>query len=346
MMKILMEWGSLIALGLMAGSAQAQSIVDIAAGSQSTCVLESEGRVRCWGGSLGGAMAGIPEAHLLSAMGSTTCALLEGGSVSCWTAQDPQPQTLKNPSADNPSVAIGLSVGQDHACVLDASGQVYCWGSNLMGQIGAGPWLGIQASTPIRVSLTQSARSLVAGSRHSCAVLADTSVACWGNTWPGQGSYLPQPLEGMWGVMALAAGDTLTCGLLTDGRVPCWGSDEFGQLGNGELASAGRIVLANGIREAVAIRAGLYHACALLQNGTIKCWGANTLGQLGNGSHRSSSIPIAVAGISNAKLITAGDLHTCAVLEDDSIQCWGANDSGQLGDGSRQTRSQPVPVIP
>ncbi len=339
-MKILMEWGSLIALGLMAGSAQAQSIVDIAAGSQSTCVLRSDGQVSCWGaGAMTGISTGIPEARLISAMGSTIC--VAGGSVKCWTAQDPQPQMIENLSE-----VVSLSVGQDHACALDPSGQVYCWGSNLMGQIGAGTWLGIRASTPARVSLTQAARSLVAGSRHSCALLADTSVACWGGTWPGQGSYLPQPLEGMWGVMALAAGDTLTCGLLTDGRVPCWGSDEFGQLGNGELPSAGRIVLANGIREAVAIRTGLYHACALLQNGTIKCWGANTLGQLGNGSHRSSSIPVTVAGISTAKLITAGDLHTCAVLESDAIQCWGANDSGQLGDGSRQTRSQPVSVIP
>ncbi len=343
----LFRLGIVLTLGILgsetglepAHSQGSQAIKDLAAGSQSTCILRADGGINCWGVALVGTVPGITTGRMLSAKGPSTCSLLASGDAVCWTTQDPTPQAVEGISA-----AISISVGQEHRCALHQLGSVHCWGSNLVGQIGSGPWVGIMAESPTEVSLIRAARSITTGSRHSCAVLPDTTVACWGATWTGNGSYQPHLIEGMWGVTTLAAGDTFTCGLLSDGRVPCWGSDEFGQLGNGVLPSSGRVVLANGIQNAVAITAGLYHACALLEDGNVRCWGANTLGQLGNGSHRSSPIPVAVQGIEKARLIAAGDLHTCAVLEDDQVRCWGANDRGQLGDGSQQTQTLPVTV--
>jgi hypothetical protein len=94
--------------------------------------------------------------------------------------------------------------------------------------------------------------AVVAGEEHTCALLANNTVKCWGANDDGQ----------------LGLGDNNTRG------------DNGGEMGDSLLA----VDLGTG-RTAKAVTAGGYHTCALLDNNTVKCWGGNFSGQLGLGDN-------------------------------------------------------------
>ncbi|NJO86296.1 MAG: hypothetical protein HC818_06990 [Synechococcaceae cyanobacterium RM1_1_27] len=104
------------------------TILDLAAGSETTCILRADGGVNCWGANISGTVPGITTGRMLASQGLSTCSLLASGAAVCWTAQDPTPQAVEGLSA-----AISISVGQDHHCGLNQMGSVLCWGSNLVG---------------------------------------------------------------------------------------------------------------------------------------------------------------------------------------------------------------------
>jgi alpha-tubulin suppressor-like RCC1 family protein len=79
--------------------------------------------------------------------------------------------------------AVGVSAGWRHACAVLGDGTVQCWGQNEFGQLGDGT---IKSSTvPVRVHGITGAVAVTAGWwHHSCALLADYRVRCWGvNEW-------------------------------------------------------------------------------------------------------------------------------------------------------------------
>jgi alpha-tubulin suppressor-like RCC1 family protein len=217
--------------------------------------------------------------------------------------------------------------------------------------------------------------AVAAGSVHTCALLSDGTVECWGAAYHGQlgngtmgsqacaggaCSMTPVRVSGLTGVTAIAAGAAHTCALLTNGTVQCWGLNTFGELGDGmstgpQTCTAGGTygcssvpVAVSGLTGVTAITAGHGHTCALLSGGTVECWGDNAYGELGNGSctgpqqcsntdgaYACSTTPIAVPGLSNVTAVAAGDegTHTCALLSGGSVKCWGSGELGALGNG-------------
>ena len=145
--------------------------------------------------------------------------------------------------------------------------------------------------------------AISAGGEHSCALLVNGIVECWGDNSNGElgngtnnSSFTPIIVKGIGG--------------------------------------SSRLV---GVR---AITIGDDHPCALLSNGTVDCWGDNGNGELGNGTTRSSFTPVAVKGVggvprlTGVRAISAGGDHTCAALASGAVDCWGYNSSGQLGAGT------------
>lgn len=194
------------------------------------------------------------------------------------------------------------------------------------------------------------ATSVAAGSQHTCAIMADRTVKCWGdNFWRqlGDGTktdrHTPVTVVGVSGATAISAGDKHTCALVTGGQVKCWGDNGYGALGDGTQTVRLTPVTVAGLSGATGIALGSFHSCAIV-GGQVKCWGYNYEGQLGDGTKTNRPAPVAVAGLSRVTSLAAGTPHTCAVLSGGTAMCWGANSMGQLGDGTDVDRYTPGPV--
>ncbi len=177
----------------------------VAADSQS-CAIESDRTVSCWGNNASGALGNgtttdssvpVPVALLtdvqeLSAQGSTICARLADATVQCWGFNNSgQVGDGTTSNRSSPRVAMGLSgvkqlsTGTAHSCALKTDGTVWCWGSNATnGQLGDSTYAGKHA--PVAVPGITNAIDLSLGEIHSCAVLADLTVTCWGYDGHGE----------------------------------------------------------------------------------------------------------------------------------------------------------------
>jgi alpha-tubulin suppressor-like RCC1 family protein len=275
---------------------------------------------------------------------------------------------------------LAVAAGGNHTCarVSTKSGEkrLRCWGANGSGQLGLGDTMargvlpGQMGSGLMDVPLgDDDIESVALGSEHTCVILGEGGVRCWGNgsslrlggAEPISFGDAPErpvsdaPLVELGGrkAIALALGKGHSCTLLeasgSDPRqVMCWGEGYVGQLGDGSMDVSGpkivKLVNSNGASLDVrAVVAGLWHTCALTDAGVVYCWGDGSSGQVGQETLAPSFTPVEVhLGMTSVKVkqIAAGDSHTCALFEGKSaiVKCWGLNDEGQLGLGDRETR--------
>ncbi|MBU1535026.1 RCC1 repeat-containing protein, partial [Myxococcota bacterium] len=90
---------------------------------------------------------GTPALASVALYGNHTCALDTSGDAWCW-GEYTDGRLGGNIYADRSSPApvhmppgvtfVTIDSGSTSSCALDTSGQVWCWGSNSMGQIGDG----------------------------------------------------------------------------------------------------------------------------------------------------------------------------------------------------------------
>eukprot|EP00435_Cladocopium_sp_Y103_P006758 s1868_g2.t1 len=267
-------------------------------------------------------------ASQLSAGDMTVCAVLEKTTLKCWgnAANQRLPGQWGDESGEMgtnlPSIDLGVTVHDaavsSHICASLTDGTLKCWGKNNEGQLGAGHLNDLPASSAVTVDLGTGrfATQVALGVDHTCAVLDDGTVKCWGSNNRGQ--------------------------LGTENQEPIGGLPE--QMGD----SLAPINLGSG-RTARQVVTGGKFTCALLDNDSVKCWGRNSFGQLGLGisdnhfggavGEMGDSLPTVSLGVGRtAKQISAGRFHVCAILDDDSAKCWGDNLFGQLGFGDQTDR--------
>jgi alpha-tubulin suppressor-like RCC1 family protein len=191
------------------------------------------------------------------------------------------------------------------------------------------------------------------GNEHSCAILSNNTVSCWGRNNLGQlgngtliNNNVPAVVPGITNVVSLSAYTHGTCVAKTDGTVWCWGDLADIQT----LAYSKTPVQMSGLTDVVALAQGnqpfygpvAHHTCALQRAGTVLCWGGDGWGQLGNGTALShdtfllnSFAPVLVTGLSDAVSITAGGQTSCAIKANGTVVCWGYGVVGQVGPGVR-----------
>jgi len=320
-----------------------------------------------------GQPAAAVEVDVIAGGGKHTCILTDASGVKCWglnTSGQLGDGTVVNRT--RPVDVDGLtnrvaaiSAGFDHTCAMTANGRARCWGRN-DGRLGGLAPDGMARTTPLDVcaddacvTSLSNVDALAAGGSHTCALLRDGSVKCWGNNEDGQlgngtRTRSPTPVEvgGLADVVAVGAGTSHTCALTAAGAVVCWGSNGEGQIGDeracGMRCSAPSPVTGLDSGVAAISVAGL-HACALTTGGAVRCWGFNFDGQVGTGTSGTIyTTPANVSGLDSgvAAISANGGFrgHTCALTSAGRLQCWGDNAEGQLGDGSTTDRYTPVEV--
>jgi alpha-tubulin suppressor-like RCC1 family protein len=212
-------------------------IVQVAVGGKHTCVLGVDEFVRCFGDNSYGQLGAAVDGNLGDAPEETG--------------------DLAQPVANLPErfVAVKVTAGSKHTCLLSRAGQALCFGANEAGQLGVGDQLrrggaAGAALLPVDLGSGQFASDLSCGATTCCARLVQSTLKCWGNNNKGQ----------------LGLGDTVS-----RGGVPATMGDYLPFVAFEALASITKVTLGGG------------HACATLATGAIKCWGDNTDGQLGYG---------------------------------------------------------------
>ncbi len=329
----------------------------VSAGQEHSCALLVDGRVRCWGRGIHGQLGQSDVENRGDGPNEMGGALLP---VPLGTGR----------------TATSIAAGQFHGCAILDDATVKCWGENGWGQLGVGDrndrgrepgQLGDQLPA-VDLGTGRTATAISAGSDHSCAILDDHHVKCWGaGRLLGTGDDLdygddPNDMGDLLPIanlganrtaIALSSGSGHNCAVLDNHKLKCWGGNTSGQLGLGDSETRGdepgemggllpSVALGTG-RTALAVTTGGLHTCALLDDHTVKCWGSNSYGQLGLGDTISrgdgpgemgDQLPRVDLGTGRTALaVSAGGRHTCALLDDHTVTCWGRADSGQLGQG-------------
>jgi alpha-tubulin suppressor-like RCC1 family protein len=226
----------------------------VAAGGSFACAIVHGGRVACWGDNEYGQLAAgpapggrkgglVPELfHVtdVAAGAYHACAIRADRSAVCWghNGEGQLGHGRALPASPMPVVVKGFTVGvraivagNAHSCALRENGEIICWGSNRLGQLGNGD-VGGRSLVPVVVRGGAEAIALSNGAGdHTCAIRKDRSVWCWGSNEYGElgtgtrGTPEPAPVKvtKVADVRALAAAAGRTCAVDGEGRVTCWG---------------------------------------------------------------------------------------------------------------------------
>ena len=307
--------------------------------------------------------AGTPGRLVVALVAAVAMATASPGGAAAEQASQPS-----SPAAGQLDVSGGTSDTSGHSCAVGAASGLRCWGFGGNGRLGYASTSTIGddetpgSAGPVGLGAGRSAVAISAGAFHTCALVDDGSVRCWGFGADGRlgyadtasigddetpGSAGPVDLGAGRTAVAISAGGGHTCAVLDDGSVRCWGFGGDGRLGYGNRqaigddetpASAGPVDLGAG-RSARAISAGRDHTCAILDDGSALCWGLGNDGRLGYGNTAAvgdnetpgAAGPVDLGAGRSATAISAGFGHTCALLDDDSVRCWGYGANGRLG---------------
>jgi alpha-tubulin suppressor-like RCC1 family protein len=239
----------------------------------------------------------------------------------------------------------------DHSCALTADGRAFCWGNDILGELGTGGEPGRPAagsSTPLEVGGGLRFAAVAGGGWFTCGLLADGAGLCWGSGARGRlgGGVLenapaPRPVAGGLAFTSLSTGWAHACAVTDDGTY-CWGS------GTALGTDAGKYSLVplpvSGDPGFRALDAGSDFSCALMGAGAAWCWGVNYAGQIGDGSTVSATAPTPVAGGHAFTALSVGARHACGLTPEGEAWCWGDNGAGELGNGSQESALAPEPV--
>ena len=330
-------------------------------GSSHACALISNGSVMCWGqeyeGKLGDGVergtwdvantpnytSPLPDGRLAVDIGvstSSTCAVLDNGSISCWGFAH---HTLFGnegiANQPNPGYSFGEGIavrsittygGNERGymsgmCVILSNDTVSCFSRTgfLKESYSFSP------HTPVMVAI---------GAKHACALLSDSSLRCWGDnkfgqigdgTWESKESpFTIQGFDNQDPIISISAGIAITCAVTSSGNAYCWGSNSLGAIGDGTAHGLyEKPVMIDPLNNVTEIFYLSYAYCAKYLDGHIGCWGDNEWGIIGDGSTEDRSIR-SIYHHSNNYFggsivdVQSIDFRVCVLIDDGSIWCW------------------------
>ena len=353
-----------------------EQAVKVSTGVSHTCAVLNDQSVKCWGSNIWGQLGnglpddsaspvrvvGINNAVSITSLSHSICALLKTGRIKCWGDnfqhelgnEDITDRTSRVPvfvkGIDN---AVQIAGGNDHACAVLRTKIVKCWGDNSYGQLGIEDMYRLRTPNAEKVIGLGRVASVTAGNEHTCALMENGHVRCWGSNFSGQvgngttSFWVPRPslVRNVHNVVQIDGGYNQTCARLLSGKMKCWGNNDRGALGTRFRTSVeAQPVWAIGTNTAVDISTSRDMSCTVLENGRTRCWGDAPLVNLGDGTMLGSLSPVRVSGVRTATMVSTGLTHACVVLDDRAIQCWGNNEHGKLGNGNALISDSYVPL--
>jgi alpha-tubulin suppressor-like RCC1 family protein len=335
----------------------------IDAGEAHTCVVLDDGTLKCFGSASVGQIG-------------------SGGTANLGDAASEMGDALVAVQLGTGRTVRAVSAGTMHTCVLLDNSTVKCFGEGDDGRLGSGATtdVGRSAATlgdalpAVDLGIGRTATMIATGAAHTCAVLDNDAVKCWGANAEGQlglgdsdsrgdtpgemGDALPAVALGLSAgerVTGITAGDAHTCVLTSGGRVKCWGAGANGRLGSGDEDSRGdapgemgaslAFVDVGAERRVKALSAGAAHTCAIRDTNDLVCWGVGATGRLGTGAEDdvgnlpaqmgAALVAVPLGTGRTAVAVSAGRIHTCVVLDNGGSKCWGGGSGGRLGTGSQ-----------
>lgn len=246
-------------------------------GKYFTCSYDTLNGLTCWG---------LNDKNQCKSPGSTpTSTVVYNTNLICRGAANQNGIIYPN---TNPIIAgiKDIAVGYAHTAWIDSSDGISFISST------TNPFY--TASVGMRNALKNiKAKSISSGKYHSCAILNDDGITCWGDNYFEQCN-IPSGLT----ASKISCGGHHTIALLGNGSIRAWGATAFG-LGN---------VPTGTYKE---ISAGYIHNCGIKTDGSIGCWGYSYDGQLNSPKTGSYT------------KISAGREHTVALDASGGITCWG-----------------------
>lgn len=328
---------------------------------------------------VGSPTGSAPRFTMVATASLATCALDESGRAYCWgfgfDGELGQDSIREFTVVATPIPVVGsqrftwIGAGDNFFCGLTSTGEAYCWGSEMYGQLGDGRdnhdffkygfILGRGHPEPVQGGIHFT--KLALGWEHACGLDQQGHAYCWGWNAFGQlgvGSWSEDvkavtPVTGNRVFVGLAAGGEFTCAWTGDGAVYCWGQDLKDELGTptNETCFSGDPCSTKPVRVNtnvlfMALSAGNHHTCGVATNSQVYCWGDNGAGENGQspgGGEFYAPTPLPVGTPSFTQVIATGQ-GTCALTKAGAAYCWGSNSDAELGDGEPiDLASHPVP---
>lgn len=243
-----------------------------------------------------------------------------------------------------------------------------CFGRNDYGQLGLEQtgWIGDDVNEMgnrlpfIKVPQGYSITQIEAGQLHTCMVLNERSMQCWGynsygalglghrnnrgDTRHTTGDYLAfvELPSSNWKIKSIHL-SSATCVHFETNQIGCWGRNDHGQLGLGDSDPRGtspshmgdnlEYINFGNTTTLRSFTSGPFHSCATFDDGRIKCFGTGLDGQLGlgdseikgiNQAHMGNQLPFVDLGDHLSVIqLSLGRHHSCALLNISQVKCWG-----------------------
>jgi hypothetical protein len=299
------------------------------------------------------------------------CASTQQGRAGCWgRGVDGRLGTDSVQNEFEPTAVVGIEdissvvASAAFSCAIaGSSDELYCWGSNDVGQLGnsdagASSVVPLGVASPFEELVLSDVRSVALAEQFGCAALMSGELLCWGRDGNGRLAngetatgfeQLPQiaydvDYADVVNAASVAVGDQHGCIVTVEGTLSCWGDNTRGQLGTRDIPEMTDVVrVIPELSNITMVTAGLAHTCAL-SSGEVLCWGLNNRLQLGRTSDGNDDLPATVLGLPEIVAIAAGTLSTCALDVDGAVHCWGSNERGERGDANPEDAATPVTV--
>lgn len=345
--------------------------------AETSCAVATDGRVMCWGGNDGGALAapttiptGSPEpitvvdlegVEDIAVSEHLSCALRSDSSVHCWgagTTVDPRERrSVPRPFA----TAVRSIFGGATICMRLSDGHLECFKRGVSSA----------QQTPVRVGNLARVEDAWAGDSRVFVRVPGGAVRAldpWTMLFDRKGADSPFLLSasdcgltrappspvvcrvehelrelGIGPVSKIAPGRRFGCGLETSGHVWCWGAGLPGAPAEARPAGPPQPWSPLGeLSDAVDLASSSQTLCVRRRGGAVQCVGTGEDLRLPrpNDFSPGAAAPL----LTGATRIALGETHGCALFSTGRVKCFGRNYEGELGDGSIDRSDGPVPV--